>query len=417
MKNLSLKLGISLLFFLSFLSFSSLKVEALVENDYIYKMKLYENGADVYFKKIDDNFESITFKGKGLSITEDKYYLKKGFNDIYFLDNFKIGEKVSIYVNYYSKTLIPKPITDSDGTIYYLDSKNEKFYIDENGDTYKLLVNSEECIVSNEEFFEQEECQKPQTRKNYFEDNNLYSIKKHKKLIDTITLKDTTPPDMFIYPEEITTRDILLFVDTEEKSKVTIFYNGKKIKLKDKFAKEHIADLPILKKGGKIKIISADKAGNKSTKIMTVKGPKGVKLSMKNKFATIKGKISGKVTKSEFLDEVKVKIHGKTYSSYVEDGKFSIKIPKKIKKPTKVTVTLIDNYNNTVLDKKTITLYQYDYFKIGMSTTQINNSYLGKPDRVYSYYTSKNFYETWYYYNNNLELDFKNGKLESVFSY
>ncbi|MBQ0140059.1 MAG: hypothetical protein KBT36_12245 [Kurthia sp.] len=247
---------------------------------------------------------------------------------------------------------------------------------------------------------------------NYTTYDDDYNDIQNTVLIDTLKVSDKTPPKTTI--SNVTVRTTSATVTTESGAKLAATYNGKKVSLKKKSATKYTIALPKPIKGKKLIVKATDKVGNSKAYTKTTTVPSTIKMTGSNTLVS-KKKLTGKVSGAKATDYVYFKANSKTYKSKIKSGKYTINFPANLSTPRAVTMYVKDKYNNT-LTKKSVRIYKYANFKIGMTTSQAANTVYGKSsdiDRsVYSSFTS----EYWMYYTGNktMMISFYNGKIDAI---
>lgn len=234
------------------------------------------------------------------------------------------------------------------------------------------------------------------------------------ELVTTLIVKDAIPPDLDV--PDIDVRDTAVKFETESGATVKVTYNGKEInveKLTDTTWKALI-NKPVLNK--KLVITSTDASGNTTKVTKKSVKPDGIfilahNFQYKNKY--VNDYISG--VKS--TDKIYLIVGSKKYKGTINKGKYKIKVPK-IKPPKTVKIQLFDKYGN-LLASEPARVYKYNVVKIGMTKSQILNSYYGKPDDISSDIFKDYTLEYWKYdYGDEMTyLNFKNGKLFDISEY
>lgn len=328
---------------------------------------------------------------------------------------FLINIKTSHAESKYQIELEPS-FTDKD-TVLSFEIKNK----DENVVGAKAIANGKTYAIDKDEiqFFTINDIYFPKSFKGGTEIKLYITYKdvvKNEEITEEVAkvkVKDTTPPSLKVPSVDI--RSTSLKVTSEKGTAITATFNGKKIKVKKNSNTQWTLYINKPIKNKKLVITAKDAAGNTKKIAKTFIVPYDVFLSgnsikVGDKYA--KGyAFSGKST-----DRVYLKIGSKTYRGSVKKEKFSIKISKNVSSPKTVTLYLKDKYNNILATDK-IRIYKYSKIKIGMTKSQIKNSYYGAPDDTKTFVYPHQKWEQWHYYvGDDLKtiLSFLNGKLYSI---
>lgn len=233
------------------------------------------------------------------------------------------------------------------------------------------------------------------------------------ELMDTIIVKDGTPPKLNV--DDITVRTANITIESEKNAAIKATYAGKEIAVTNISETTWNIKIPKPQTGKKLVITSTDENGNKTVVSRTSVIPSELDFLRSDdihyKDKTTKGWIYG----AKSTDKVYLVVGSKKYKGTLKKENYTIKVPK-VKPPKNVSIRLIDKYGN-ILESKKLRVYKYDSIKIGMTKTQIKNSFYGAPDDTESSVYTNQKWEQWHYYvGDDLKtiLTFLNGKLYSI---